>query len=130
MEAYIVHLAKGIRIFGQGYALKPYCLFFLLLHSFEAIVPSSFAHEVVLVKFELQTHMEHLSLGQSGFLVVCASQLPSLLLKIEGGGQNSFSPLFGIKFKKKQLFYFSMEAYIVHLAKGIRIFGQGYALKP
>jgi hypothetical protein len=23
MEAYIVHLAKGIRIFGQGYALKP-----------------------------------------------------------------------------------------------------------
>jgi hypothetical protein len=30
----------------------------------------------------------------------------------------------------KKLFYFSMEAYIVHLAKGIRIFGQGYALKP
>ena len=56
-------------------------------------------------------------------------QLPSLLLKIEGGG-NSFAPLFGIKFKKKKLFYFSMEAYIVHLAKGIRIFGQGYALKP
>jgi hypothetical protein len=26
-----------------------------------AIAPSSFAHEVVLVKFELQTHMEHLS---------------------------------------------------------------------
>ena len=39
-----------------------------------AIVPSSFAHEVVLVKFQLQTHMEHLSLCQSGFLVVCASQ--------------------------------------------------------
>jgi hypothetical protein len=57
-------------------------------------------------------------------------QLPSLLLKIEGGGQNSFSPLFGIKFKKKNFFYCSMEAYIVHLAKGIRIFGQGYALKP
>ena len=57
-------------------------------------------------------------------------QLPSLLLKIEGGGGNSFAPLFGIKFKKKKLFYFSMEAYIVHLAKGIRIFGQGYALKP
>jgi hypothetical protein len=35
-------------------------------------------------------------------------QLPSLLLKIEGGG-NSFAPLFGIKFKKKNFFYFSME---------------------
>ena len=58
-------------------------------------------------------------------------QLPSLLLKIEGGGgQNSFAPLFGIKFKEKKLFYFSMEAYIVHLAKGIGIFGHGYALKP
>jgi hypothetical protein len=31
-------------------------------------------------------------------------QLPSLLLKIEGGGQNSFAPLFGIKFKKKKTF--------------------------
>ena len=39
-----------------------------------AIAPSSFALEVVLVKFELQTHMEHLSSCQSGFLVVCASQ--------------------------------------------------------
>ena len=39
-----------------------------------AIAPSSFAHEVVLVKFELQTHMEHLSSCQSGFLVVCACQ--------------------------------------------------------
>ena len=39
-----------------------------------AIAPSSFTHEVVLVKFELQTHMEHLSSCQSGFLVVCASQ--------------------------------------------------------
>jgi hypothetical protein len=47
-----------------------------------------------------------------------------------GRGQNSFAPFFGIQFKKKTLFYFSMEAYIVHLAKGIRIFGQGYALKP
>jgi hypothetical protein len=56
-------------------------------------------------------------------------QLHSLLLKIEGGG-NSFAPLFGIKILRKNLFYFSMEAYIVHLAKGIRIFGQGYALKP
>ena len=28
-------------------------------------------------------------------------QLSSLPLKIEGGGQNSFAPLFGIKFKKK-----------------------------
>ena len=34
-----------------------------------AIAPTSFAHEVVLVKFELQTHMEHLSSCQSGFLV-------------------------------------------------------------
>jgi hypothetical protein len=50
-------------------------------------------------------------------------KLPSLLLKIEGGGQNSFAPLL-------TPFYFSMEAYIVHLAKGIRIFEQGYALKP
>jgi hypothetical protein len=32
--------------------------------------PSSFAFEVVLVKFELQTHMEHLSSCQFGFLVV------------------------------------------------------------
>jgi hypothetical protein len=39
-----------------------------------AIAPSSFTHEVVLVKFELQIHMEHLSSCQSGFLVVCASQ--------------------------------------------------------
>ena len=35
-----------------------------------AIAPSSFALEVVLVKFELQTHMEHLSSCQFGFLVV------------------------------------------------------------
>jgi hypothetical protein len=47
-------------------------------------------------------------------------------------GQNSFAPLFGIEFKEKKTFYFSMEAYtcIVHLAKSIRIFGQWYALKP
>ena len=31
-------------------------------------------------------------------------QLPSLLLKIEGGGGNSYAPPFGIKFKKKKLF--------------------------
>ena len=31
-------------------------------------------------------------------------QLPSLLLKIEGGGGNSFAPLYGIKFKKKNFF--------------------------
>ena len=35
-----------------------------------AIAPSSFAHEVVLVKFELQIHMEHLSSCQFGFIVV------------------------------------------------------------
>jgi hypothetical protein len=57
-------------------------------------------------------------------------QLLSLLFKIMGGGQNSFVPLFGIRFKETKLFYFSMEAYIVHLAKDIRIFGQGYAMKP
>ena len=34
------------------------------------IVPCSFSHEVVLVKFELQTHMEHLSSCRSGVLVV------------------------------------------------------------
>ena len=56
-------------------------------------------------------------------------QLPSLRLKIEGGGKIVFGPLLGIKFKNF-FYYFSMEAYIVHLAKGIRIFGQGYALKP
>ena len=35
-----------------------------------AIAPSSFALDVVLVKFELQIHMEHLSSCQFGFLVV------------------------------------------------------------
>jgi hypothetical protein len=30
-------------------------------------------------------------------------QLPSLLLKMEGGAQNSFAPLFGINFKKNFL---------------------------
>ena len=44
-------------------------------------------------------------------------QLRSLLLKIEGGGGNSCPP-------------FCLEAYIFHLAKGLMIFGQGYALKP
>ena len=38
------------------------------------IAPSSLANEVILVTFELQTHIEHLSSCQSGFLVVCASQ--------------------------------------------------------
>ena len=45
-------------------------------------------------------------------------QLPSLLLKIEGLEQNSFAPLLALNLRKK-LFYFSMEAYIVHLAKDI-----------
>ena len=35
-----------------------------------AISPSSFTHEVVLVKFEMQTHMEYLSSCRSGVLVV------------------------------------------------------------
>ena len=56
-------------------------------------------------------------------------QLPSLHLKIEGGG-NSFAPFSALNLRKKNLFYSSMEAYIVHLANGIRIYGQGYALKP
>ena len=34
------------------------------------IAPSSFFHEAVFVKFELQTHMEHLSSCRSRFLVV------------------------------------------------------------
>jgi hypothetical protein len=54
-------------------------------------------------------------------------QLPPLLLKIEGGVAKLFLAL---NLRRKKLFYFSMEAYFVHLAKGIRIFGQGYALKP
>jgi hypothetical protein len=47
--------------------------------------------------------------------------------KIEGG-----PPFLALNLRKKQLFYFSMEAYIyiVHSAKGIRMFGHGYALKP
>ena len=44
------------------------------LHQFSkvgrAIAPSSFALEVVLMKFELQTHMEHLSSCQFRFVVV------------------------------------------------------------
>jgi hypothetical protein len=46
----------------------------------------------------------------------------------EGG--ETVLPLFLALNLRKKFFYFSMEAYIVHLAKGIRIFGQGYALKP
>jgi hypothetical protein len=56
-------------------------------------------------------------------------QLPSLLLKIEGGGEIVLPPFLALNLRIF-FFYFSMEAYIVHLAKGIRIFGQGYALKP
>jgi hypothetical protein len=58
-------------------------------------------------------------------------QLPSLLLRIEGGGGKIVLPPFlALNLRKKKHFYFSMEAYIVHFSKGIRIFGQGYALKP
>jgi len=45
------------------------------------IVPSFFSHEVVLVKFELQTHMEHLSSWQSGVLVVF--QLVTVFLNLQ-----------------------------------------------
>ena len=34
------------------------------------IAGNSFAHELVLVKFDLQTHTEHLSSCRSGFLLV------------------------------------------------------------
>jgi hypothetical protein len=44
-------------------------------------------------------------------------------------GLSIFAPFLALNLRKK-LFYFSMEAYVVHLAKGIGIFGQGYALKP
>ena len=58
-------------------------------------------------------------------------QLPSLLLRIEGGGGDKIVLLSFLALNlRKKFFYFSMEAYIVHLSKGIRIFGQGYALKP
>ena len=57
-------------------------------------------------------------------------QLPSLLLKIEGGEEIVLPPFLALNLRKKNFFYYSIEAYIVHLAKGIRIFGQGYALKP
>jgi hypothetical protein len=45
------------------------------------------------------------------------------------GGEIVLPPFLALNLRKK-LFYYSMEAYIVHLSKGIRIFGQGYALKP
>jgi hypothetical protein len=34
-------------------------------------------------------------------------------------------PFLALNLRKKNFFYYSLEAYIVHLAKGIRIFGQG-----
>ena len=46
----------------------------------EVIVPSSFSHEVTLVKFELQTHMEHLSSCWSGGLVIFV--LPNLQFSV------------------------------------------------
>jgi hypothetical protein len=46
------------------------------------------------------------------------------------GGEIVMPPFLALNLRKKNFFYYSMEAYIVHLAKGIRIFGQGYALKP
>jgi hypothetical protein len=45
-------------------------------------------------------------------------------------GEIVLPPFLALNLRKKNLFYYNMEAYIVHLAKGIRIFGQGYALKP
>jgi hypothetical protein len=50
-------------------------------------------------------------------------QLPSLPLKIEGGGEIVLPLFLALNLRKKNFFYYSMEAYIVHLAKGIRIFG-------
>ena len=48
-------------------------------------------------------------------------QLPSLLLKIEGGGGGEIvmPPFLALNLRKKNFFYYSMEAYIVHLAKGM-----------
>jgi hypothetical protein len=43
--------------------------------------------------------------------------------------KNSFAHFLALNLRKKKLFYFSVEAYIVHLAKGIRIFGQGFLVK-
>ena len=46
-------------------------------------------------------------------------QLPSLLLKIEGGG-NSFAPLFGNKFKKKKLFLLKYGSIYCPFSKGYK----------
>ena len=46
-------------------------------------------------------------------------QLPSLLLKIEGGDKIVWPPFLALNLREQKLVYFSMEAYIVHLAKGI-----------
>jgi hypothetical protein len=43
-------------------------------------------------------------------------------------GKIVLPPFLALNLRKKKLFYFSMEAYIVHLAKGIRMFGQGNPL--
>jgi hypothetical protein len=49
-----------------------------------------------------------------------------ILLKIEGGGEIVLPPFLALNLRKTLFFYYSMEAYIVHLATGIRIFGQSY----
>jgi len=49
---------------GQNYFAPPLPQF---LKVGRAIAPSSFTHEVVLMKFKLQTHMKHLSSCQSDF---------------------------------------------------------------
>jgi hypothetical protein len=54
---------------------------------------------------------------------------PPYFSKLRGAKYNSFAPFLALDYRKK-LAYFSMEAYIVNLTKSIRIFGQGYALKP
>ena len=46
-------------------------------------------------------------------------QLPSLLLKIEGWGEIVMPPFLALNLRKKNFFYYSMEAY-----------SQGYALNP
>jgi hypothetical protein len=41
-------------------------------------------------------------------------QLPSLLLKIEGGGEIVLPPFLALNLRKKNFFYYSKEAYIVY----------------
>jgi hypothetical protein len=69
----------------------------------EGYCPQLLAHEVVLVKFELQTHTEHLSSCRSGFLVVF------VLLNFTFLCIRNF--LLAIKYENLQLFTRQTESY-------------------